>query len=261
VACAVGIALACGILALPLPYKVSGKCSVQPETRRFVVAPYEGMLKEALVEPGDVVSAAQVVARMDERDIEWELAGLQAEASQAQKQRDANLAGRDTAATQLSALEMQRLEVKSRQLRHRASNLEIRSPVDGVVISGDPKKMEGARLTIGQTLLEIGPLDEMVVEVSIPDEDISHVQPGQQVSLRLEAQPTRRHRGVITKIHPRAVTKDQANVFLAEVRLENIDGTLRPGMNGRAQVHTDRHPLGWNLFHKVWQRVAFRMGW
>lgn len=251
----------CGVLAFPMRYTVSCKCTVQPVTRRYIVAPHEGILSEAFVEPGDVVTAGQVVAHMDEREIKWELAGLEAEASRAQKERDTNLAGRDTAAAQLSALEILRLQVKSRQLENRARNLEIKSPVEGVVISGDPKKMQGARLTIGQTLLEVGPLDQMVVEVSVPDEDIAHVKVGQEISMRFEALPTRPHQGEIKKIHPRAVTKDQANVFTAEVRLDNRDGTLRPGMDGRARVHTARHAFGWNLFHKVWQRVAFRMGW
>jgi multidrug efflux pump subunit AcrA (membrane-fusion protein) len=156
---------------------------------------------------------------------------------------------------------MDSLKVKIRLLENRAQNLEIKSPVDGVVISGDPKKMEGARLTIGQTLLEIGPLGEMLVEVWVPDEEIGHVQVGLPVSIRLESQPTRKIPGQITKIHPRAVTEDGANVFIAEVRLDNRGGTLRPGMDGRARVRSASHPLGWNLFHRVWQRLAFRMGW
>ncbi len=129
------------------------------------------------------------------------------------------------------------------------------------MISGDPKKMEGARLTIGQTLFEIGPMNEMKVEVAVPDEDISHVDTGQSVTIRFESQPTRDYTGQITKIHPRADKRDEANVFISEVRLENIDGTLRAGMQGRARVRTASHSIGWNLFHKVWQRIAFRMGW
>jgi RND family efflux transporter MFP subunit len=256
----IGVAVAV-VLAIPLPYKVSCECDVQPVTRRYVVAPYDGMLEQALVEPGDLVRSGQVVARMDGRETQWELAGLVAELNRAQKERDTSLAGLDTAAAQLSRLEMERLKLKIRVLENRAQNLEIKSPVDGVVISGDPKKMEGARLTVGQTLFEIGPVDQMQVQVAVPDEDISHVADGQPVTIRFESQPTRKYTGQVKKIHPRAEVKEQANVFIAEVALSNEDGTLRPGMYGRARVRTASHPVAWNLFHKVWQRVAFRMGW
>ena len=131
----------------------------------------------------------------------------------------AHLAVQDTAATQLSLLEMERLNLQIRLLESRANNLEIKSPIDGVVIHGEPRKLEGARLTIGQTLLEVGPLDPMLVEIAVPDEDIAHAQVGQQVLIRLEAQPTRRYTGRVARIHPRAVPQDQANVFLAEVSL------------------------------------------
>ena len=32
-------------------------------------------------------------------------------------------------------------------------------------------------------------------------------------------------------------------------------------MKGTAKIVGDRHPLGWNLFHKAWNQVVFRIGW
>jgi multidrug resistance efflux pump len=65
--------------------------------------------------------------------------------------------------------------------------LDIKSPIDGVVISGDLKRAEGAPVAIGQTLYEIAPLDRMVAEVAIPDDEISRVRLAQSVTINLDA--------------------------------------------------------------------------
>ena len=75
-----------------MPLKVGCPCRVQPKHRRFVSVPYEGRLEEALTEAGEVVKQGQLLARMDPREIEWELAGLTADLRRADKDRDTALA-------------------------------------------------------------------------------------------------------------------------------------------------------------------------
>ena len=203
------IAIALSLLMLvPMPLKVKSECQVQPRHRRYVCVPYEGRLEEALTEPGEIVRKGQLLARMDGREIQFEISGLTAEMRRIGKDRDTALAAYDTAASQIAALESQRLQLKIDLLEQRLENLEIRSPVDGVVMGGDPRKLEGARMSIGDTLLEVGPMDQMIVELSILDEDISHVRVGQQVRYRLSAQPWKALEGPITLIHPRSEARD-----------------------------------------------------
>ena len=73
-----------------------------------------------------------------------------------------------------------------------------------------------------------------------------------------DAIPERSLTATIRRIHPRAELRDGDNVFVAEADILNEDGILRPGMRGQARVSTERHPLGWNLFHKP---VAWTLGW
>jgi multidrug efflux pump subunit AcrA (membrane-fusion protein) len=130
-----------------------------------------------------------------------------------------------------------------------------------VVISGDLRKAEGAPLSTGQTLFEIAPLEEMVLEIGIPEEDISHVQVGQTVQATLNALADRTWTGTIERIHPRSELVDQDYVFVAEVKFSNEHGLLRPGMKGRAKVITAPQMLGWNLFHKAWDQGRLWLGW
>jgi len=250
-----------GLLCVPMPYAVRGGCEVQPVSLRYIAAPFEARLLRAEVEPGDEVTTGQLLARLDDEEIRWELSGATAEFDRAAKERDSHLAEKDFNAAQVARLEMARMDAKASVLRQRSDQLEIRSPVDGVVISGDLRKAEGAPLTTGQTLFEIAPLDEMVIEIGIQEDDITHVSVGQTVDAVLNALPDRSWVGQITRIHPRTELVDQDYVFVAEVHFQNDLGLLRPGMKGRAKITTARHPLGWNLFHKAIDQLRFWSGW
>ncbi|MBC7817496.1 MAG: hypothetical protein IAG10_11445, partial [Planctomycetaceae bacterium] len=151
------LGLALGVLAavamvIPVPYSVNCDCELQPVTRRFVAAPFEGALEKAFVEVGDPVQADQLLARMDGKEVRWEQAGNAAEYERAAKERDAHLADQEFGEAQLAKLQMERLALTTKLLEHRNERLEIRSPIDGIVVSGELKRAEGIRLAMGQSL-------------------------------------------------------------------------------------------------------------
>jgi RND family efflux transporter MFP subunit len=246
---------------LPVPFRVKCRCEVQPVNRRYVTAPYQGRLEVTLVEPGDTVKKGQLLARIDGGEIRKKLAATVSEQDGLATQRDIALANGDVATARVAEAELagkrQQLEILQDQLDH----LEIRSSIDGVVISGDLKKLQGAQLTVGQTLLEIGPLDEMIIEVAIADHDIAHVHPGCPVTCRLESLPWRSFRGELVRIHPRSESRESRNVFVGEVRLAAEKDMLRPGMRGTARLAADRKPPAWILFHRALEQALFSLGW
>ncbi len=250
-----------GILLVPMPLQIKCDCVIQPKQRRFVSVPYEGRLEEVLAEPGQIVSEGQLLATMDGHEIELEISSLRAEQRKAEKDYDTALAAFDTSQAQMASLEAKRLKLKIEAAEDRLRNLEIRSPVDGVVIGGDPRKMQGARLSIGESLMEVGPMDEMIVELQVPDEDIAHVRSNLKAQYRLTALPWKTLDGEIQLIHPQSETRDGSNVFVAELGLDNPDQSIRPGMRGQAKILSDPHPLGWNLFHKAWDGFVSWVAW
>ena len=255
------IVLAFAAMMIPLPYNVNVDCQIEPVTRRFVAAPFEGTLEQALVKPGDIVRKGDVLARMDGREVRWKRASVVAERNQAVKRRDSAQASHNYSEQQIAQLEIQRMDLELQLLDHRAENLEIKSPVDGIVASGDLERAQGAPLTVGQTLFEIAPLESMIVEMSVPDDEISYIAVGQKVDVRLDAFPGQMWETVAARVQPRSEIRDEDNVFIAEAELNNADGRLRPGMKGRAKLETDKRPLGWILFHKPWEYVTKKLSW
>jgi multidrug efflux pump subunit AcrA (membrane-fusion protein) len=246
-------------MAIPVPYEVRCECELQPVTRRFVAAPFEGTLERALVDVGDTVRAGEVLARMDGKEIRWEMAGNIAEYERAAKEPDALLADQKFGEAQVAKLQMDRLALTTTLLEHRSNHLEIRSPIDGIVVSGELKRAEGVRLSLGQNLFEVAPLDQMIVEVEIPESELAHVPAQTEAFIRLEAFPHDELRGTLKRVCPRAELRNKQQVFVGEIPLSNASGSLKPGMRGRASLAAGRAMLGWRLFHRAMGK--FRLWW
>lgn len=251
--------VATAAMAVPVPYSVTCDCELQPVTRRFVAAPFEGALERALVEVGDTVTEGQLLARMDGKEVRWEQAGNTADYERAAKERDAHLAAQEFGEAQLAKLQMERLRLTGQMLELRGEHLEIRSPIDGIVVSGELKRVEGARLSMGQTLFEIAPLDQMIVEVEIHEAELASVPDHASATIRLEAFPSHRLEGTLQRICPRAELRRKQQIFVGEIPLPNSTGQLRPGMRGRVSLAAGHSTLGWRLFHRALTKL--RMWW
>lgn len=248
-------------LLIPAPYNIAAKCEIQPIQRRIIAAPFDGPLQSVLIRPGDEIESGQTLARMNPRKIDYELAGIQAELRQAIQQQKGMAAKHDFGASRIAKLDAERLRTEKELLAYQRENLDIRSPIDGVVVSGDWKQSEGIPLTKGETMFEIAPLDAMIVEIAIPEEDVIHARQSMQVSFYLHALPNQQLRGKIESIYPKAELRDHENVFIAKAKVQDTSGLLRPGMRGRASIRGDRHTLAWNVFHKFYYAARQTMGW
>jgi biotin carboxyl carrier protein len=253
--------LVCAVMLLPLRQRIGCDVKLEPLVHRYVAAPFPGTLKRTLCQPGDLVKADQVLAQLDDRELRWELAGLVADHQRAAKEHDVALATHDAASAQQARLRMKRLELRIELLAHRSAHVDIKSPIDGIVVRGDLAKAIGVPVDTGQTLVEVAPLDQMGAEIAIPDEKIAFVKAQAPVSLRLDSEPRRKRHGKLDLIHPAAEIVNSENVFVGQVVLDNSDGALRPGMAGRATVYAARRPLGWLLVSKPWNLIVRALGW
>ncbi len=248
-------------MLIPLPYRVNCDCRVQPTERRFVAAPYHGILEKSLVDAGEIVTKGQVVARMDGRQLRIELAGLEAEYKGARRKSDSSRAIGEVAQSQIAKMEMRRLAAQIELTKSRMQDLEVRSPIDGIIVSGDLEKAQGAPLETGQTLFEVAPLEKMVAEIGVPESEIQYVNQDDTVKLKLNAFPFQSWTGKVQRIHPGTEIIDDQTVFVTEVELDNEQGLLKPGMEGAAKISTHWTPLGWNLFHKTWENIRCWTVW
>ena len=99
------------------------------------------------------------------------------------------------------------------------------------------------------------------IEIAIPADDASQVKKGHPVTVWIEGQEDRPLESVIERIHPRSEIRDALNIFVAELRFENPEETLRPGMKGVVRIDAEKRSLGWSLFHKPINYLRSRLTW
>lgn len=251
-----GVALALAAV-WPVEHRVHAQASLEPEARRVIAAPYDAILLQAAARVGDRVEAGQLLAVLDGRELRYQLAGLEAQLARSDKERDVAMADEAVAKAQAAALESARLRLEIATVRDRLANLEIRSPIAGVIIQGDLERARGAPLQTGQVLFEVAPLASLRLAIEVPVEDVAFVQAGQRASLRLASRPGQPRQLMLERLQPRATVQQGAAVFLAFAPIDNPDLTLLPGMEGHVRISIAEQPLGWVLFHKLaeWVRV------
>lgn len=229
-----GLIFAAAFVPLPLPVRC--ECRIEPQVRRSVAAPYNAVWRKSHVRPGDVVAVGQTLGSLDDSELQRELAAATAERDRAAKSADVNAAAGKTAAAQIDRLEVRRIEQRRALLLSRLSNVEVKSPIAGIVLSGEWERAEGAPLKQGTVLFEIAPLDRVVVEAFVPEADLDRLAKGASATVVVDARPGEHRATTIERLHPRASLRDAANVFTAEITLDNADGSLRPGMQGRVDI-------------------------
>lgn len=250
-----------GIGSIPFPYTVSCKAVCEPSVRRFVAAPFEARLAKVHVVSGQSVKQGDVLITLDGSDLRSELAGLRAEAAQAQQRLLAALSRGDHSQAEFERLETEHMAREIDLITRRQQELEIRAPRDGIIVTGDLERSEGMRLSMGDQLFEIASLDRLIAEIAIPESEVNHVGEQAQVNIQLDAAPGRDGASKITKIHLRSELRDNASVFIAEAELDNSDGLLRPGMNGTTRVSAGNHAIAWILFHRPANQLRRWVGW
>ncbi|MEO1524684.1 MAG: HlyD family efflux transporter periplasmic adaptor subunit [Planctomycetota bacterium] len=256
-----GVFFACLMLICPVSYRVRCAAIVRPAESRVVAAPFAATLAETHVEPGDKISVGDAIVTLDGRPLRLELESINAQIGQIEKEHDIAMAARKIAERQQARLKIRELSRQRDLLLDRLDRLTVTSPIEGVVVFGDLKRSVGAPLEIGQSIAEIAPLDRMFIEIEIPEHEIGYVDAKARTRIRLTAS----HRGTIEKqikqLYPSAELRDNNNVFIATVDVENPDGDLRPGMRGTAITYGPMRPWLWSYAHGGIEKLLWWIGY
>jgi RND family efflux transporter MFP subunit len=129
------------------------------------------------------------------------------------------------------------------------SLMVIKSPVDGVVIYGDPTSRRRANLDLKigfeayyrQPLMTIPDLSSMLVKFSLPEAYRSKVKVGNEVIVSPDSLPSVKLHGVISKIDPLPVSmlrwdSNSPKIYKAVIELTTQDKRLVSGMSSKIEV-------------------------
>ena len=245
----------------PVKYRVACDAQVQPVRQRMIATPFEATLLETNVQPGDHVKSGDVLVHLDGRPLRLELESISTEIQQAAKEHNIALHTSQIADAQQAKLRKRGLERRRDILTDRLNRLNVVSPIDGVIVSGDLQQYIGSPLEIGQTIVEIAPLDKMAFEIEIPEFEIGLVEPNAETRVRVGAIGGESYRSNIDVIYPAAEIRNDKSVFVARVEVDNTDGKLRPGMQGDAVTYGPVRPQIWSWVRGSWEKILWSVGY
>ena len=244
----------------PVSYRVRCSTQVRPKHSRVVSAPFAATLQATHVQPGDAVKMGDPLVTLDGRPIRLELESIEAQIARVSKEKDIAMVGGQVADAQQAILKIRELSRSRDLLRSRLARLEIRSPIDGIVVLGDLSRSIGAPLETGQAVIEIASLDTMVIELEVPDYEIGYVESGTAARIRMAAAEGHVFDQVIDDVFPSAELREGQNVFIATINVDNQQSMLRPGMRGQAIAYGPVRPWLWSFARKGWENLIWWLG-
>jgi RND family efflux transporter MFP subunit len=243
--------------ALSLSLPLSG--SLTPISQATIKSKVSGEVREAAVREGMAVTQGQVLARLDQADLQARLTQQQAMLDEAQaklamasrnhansqallKQNYISSTSYDTTA---NGVELARANVKSASAmvelaRIALNDSVIRAPMSGVVSKRHVQA--GEKVAPDMPVYTIVNLSELTLEAQVPTSEIPRVKAGQDVAFRVDGFSAngqqREFHGKVARINPTAEPGSRA--MLVYISVDNKDGALLGGMFAKGNIVTER---------------------
>lgn len=245
-----------------LPAEVIATGTIVPRVGAYVkVGPrISGKLEKLYVKVGDKVEKGQILAIVEHKDLEANVARMEA----AKKESEANLAWAKANYDRLKKLynegiatideldlAKKSLDLAEAQLESTISQWEyakvqlsyatITAPISGII--GTVSTQEGETVAASfsaPTFVTILNLEMLEVDAYVDEVDIGKVKVGQKASFTVDAYPEKVFNAEVEAIYPDAVIKDNVVYYAVILKIENnFEEILRPQMTASVTIHLE----------------------
>jgi multidrug efflux pump subunit AcrA (membrane-fusion protein) len=256
-----------GVLLLPLRRdSVAGHFILEPSTRAVVRAVVPGIVTKVYAEEGKSVVTGEPLLQLRNLPLQSRLAHMEADYIVASgRARSAALRYGNFGP---AVKEQERLARQTSELSSEAANLELKSPISGVVLTPRVNDRLGAYVTEGTELAEVADLGQLRARIYVSEHDMYKLRVGYRASLEVE--------GIFKKRNARALAISASsaqpdpglagqtqykgmrppNFYSADLLVANPDGKLKPGMSGTARVYGQRRSLAGFILQEVMNFVG-----
>jgi putative peptide zinc metalloprotease protein len=268
-------AVLAAILLVPWTHrKIRTGIVLRPATQVSLEAPEDAVVAEVLSGEGDAVAAGQPVLRLASPAAQAE--GLELEAEKRRLEKQASRARGSSEAAAAYVAERRGASVDSALLSDvaRRDRLLLRSSIAGTILTPRLQDLKGRFVTAGTTLAQVGDCRKLRADLDFSERRLDEVEPGQEVSAMLPGRPLRPAHGRIVAVSAATLAQPatasagadpaapppRPDRFVARAEFDNADGTLRPGMAGKAKIYGRRaSPLSnaWRVLRRWIQTVVW----
>lgn len=221
-------------------YRVTAAATVEGSVQRAITAPIAGYIADQGPRAGDRVAKGETLARLDDREFQVERSRWASEREQRLREYQQAFADGDRSRVQVLKAEIEQSQAHIDLLDQQLARVELKAPIDGIVVRGDLSQMIGAPVQRGEVLFEIAPLNDYRIILKVDERDTDEIREGQPGELILSSLPSMVLPMHVTKITPVSITEEGHNLFRVEAALDQPNPAIRPGMQGYGKVEIGR---------------------
>jgi RND family efflux transporter MFP subunit len=241
---------------VPWSMKVMGDATVLPLHRTPVTSEVEGIVKNVYFREGARVKRGDVLGSLQDENHRLALEDYKTRGDLLIKQIRRSQSTVDSSALRLQQIELQQIERDIAYYQQQLNLTRIVAPVDGIVITPRIEDRVGSLLKKGEQFCELANMRTTRGLIDVEEGDISYLQLGQEIRLKMNAYPTRKFYGKVTLLGAQIIPNNETHTYRIEAQIENPDLLLKSGMVGKAKVEVGNHSIGYVLLRK-----PFRFLW
>ncbi|MCC6197102.1 MAG: efflux RND transporter periplasmic adaptor subunit [Burkholderiales bacterium] len=223
----------------PMPQTITAVGSLRSDESVTLRPETAGRIKEIAFQEGQRVVKGTPLVRLDSAipQAEHEQAKANAWLAKTKYERAVDLAKQKFISGQARDEAESNMKVAEAALQLAQAKLaktEIRAPFSGII--GLRTVSVGDYVKEGADLVNLEAIDPLKVDFRVPEIYLRQVQPGQSLTVTLDAMPGASYDGKVIAVNPLVDAAGRAIVIRAQVR--NADTMLRPGMFARVKLIT-----------------------
>ena len=259
----------------PVPTSVSSELLLEPGKEAHVRATVSGKIAAVFVSQGQEVTAGQLLAVLQNPEIEADARAASAELTLANSELRQNQDQPASGKSAQAARERVRLQKELTVATANLNALQIRATFDGIVTTPDIRQRVGQFLAAGDEFCRISDARTMKARIFVSDHDLNDIRPGALARVKVLPYAFRTYSGHVEQILPAASTdaplsqtqkltrlgQELTNHFVVVMIFPNDDGTLSSGMTGIAKITVQSRPLAWQVARGAWRWLRSQLWW
>jgi Biotin-lipoyl like/HlyD family secretion protein len=250
--------LAIAALAALIPVRLSAlaPAEITPLRPIPITSPMDGVVREIVVKPNQIVKADEVLAILDDTSLRnrLELAAKALDIARADLQRITFKSFSDDA----SRLELQVLNARMQEKQAEVTYLtelldksKLIAPQGGVAIFSSQDDWRGRPVQVGERVMLVADPSLIDVTIYLPPDDAIELEAGGKVDLLLHVDPLSPLDATIERASYEATpAPDGTLAYVVRARLVPGQGLPRIGLRGTAKIYAGQVSLGYYLLRK-----------
>lgn len=250
----------------------STTATLEAEEEAMVVAKVRGIVEEIEVEEGDFVKKGQVLARLDDEQLQIEAERAKATMDRLYNDYQRNQELYEKNLISAEQFENSKFEYASQKSAYELAQLNlkystIQAPINGVISERLIKV--GNMVNTDQEIFRITDFDPLLAILHVPEHEMSKLKKNQSAYIQVDAIQGESFEGKLLRISP--VVNPETGTFKVTVAVNDVTKRLKPGMFGRVRIVYDTRENalmipkdavmsedGYNSVYQIKDNLAYR---